>query len=211
MWMLRLPMMTGAGGTGTCGQKTVDSSREKWTPVEPAGTCPGYESLKLGGSEDPWTTGARDEHSTIGGGRLACPCGAGDRGDRPDAPQRLCADAADGGGGGGLLARPPGPAICVDGGGGADDRGVRTYDRGVRRPRRHRPGDLRQAAAQGRRHAAAPAALRGDRRRALCRQGPGEGAGDAHGASPQREDGGNLSVDRGIHRDGQPLLFLLRR
>src|ERR1022692_2418791 len=43
----------------------------KWTPVEPAGTCPGYRSSKLGGSEDPWTTGARDEHSAIGGGSLA--------------------------------------------------------------------------------------------------------------------------------------------
>ena len=43
----------------------------KWTPVEPAGTCPGYKSSKLGGSEDPWTTGARDEHSAIGGGSLA--------------------------------------------------------------------------------------------------------------------------------------------
>ena len=35
------------------------------------GRCPGYESLKLGGSVDPWTTGARDERSTIGGGGLA--------------------------------------------------------------------------------------------------------------------------------------------
>ena len=43
----------------------------KWTPVEPAGTCPGYKSSKLDGSEDPWTTGARDEHSAIGGGSLA--------------------------------------------------------------------------------------------------------------------------------------------
>src|SRR5271169_4635730 len=43
----------------------------KWTPVEPAGTCPGYRSSKLGGSEDPWTTGARDEHTAIGGGSLA--------------------------------------------------------------------------------------------------------------------------------------------
>ena len=43
----------------------------KWSPVEPAGTCPGYKSSKLGGSEDPWTTGARDEHSAIGGGSLA--------------------------------------------------------------------------------------------------------------------------------------------
>ncbi len=42
----------------------------KWTPVEPAGTCPGYKSSKLDGSEDPWTTGARDEHSAIGGGSL---------------------------------------------------------------------------------------------------------------------------------------------
>ena len=51
--------------------RPVDGRRSKWTPVEPAGTCPGHESLKLGGSEDPWTTGARDECSTIGGGRLA--------------------------------------------------------------------------------------------------------------------------------------------
>jgi hypothetical protein len=43
----------------------------KWTPVEPAGTCPGYKSSKLDGSEDPWTTGARDEHTAIGGGNLA--------------------------------------------------------------------------------------------------------------------------------------------
>src|ERR1700677_2719630 len=43
----------------------------KWSPVEPAGTCPGYKSSKLGGSEAPWTTGARDEHSAIGGGSLA--------------------------------------------------------------------------------------------------------------------------------------------
>ena len=43
----------------------------KWTPVEPAGTCPGYKSSKLDGSEDPWTTGARDEHTAIGGGSLA--------------------------------------------------------------------------------------------------------------------------------------------
>jgi hypothetical protein len=33
----------------------------KWTPVEPAGTRPGYKSSRLEGSEDPWTTGARDE------------------------------------------------------------------------------------------------------------------------------------------------------
>jgi hypothetical protein len=38
-----------------------------------------------------------------------------------------------------------------------------------------------------------------------------EGAGHAHGASPQPTHRRNLSVDRGIHRDGQPLLFLLRR
>src|ERR1700692_944016 len=43
----------------------------KWTPVEPAGTCPGYKSSKLDGSEDPWTTGARDEHTAIGGGSVA--------------------------------------------------------------------------------------------------------------------------------------------
>jgi len=43
----------------------------KWTPVEPEGTCPGYKSSKLDGSEDPWTTGARDEHTAIGGGSLA--------------------------------------------------------------------------------------------------------------------------------------------
>src|SRR5258708_28117551 len=43
----------------------------KCTPVEPAGTCPGYKSSKLDGSEDPWTTGARSERSTIGGGSLA--------------------------------------------------------------------------------------------------------------------------------------------
>jgi hypothetical protein len=43
----------------------------KWTPVEPAGTRPGYKSSQLDGSEDPWTTGARDEHSAIGGGSPA--------------------------------------------------------------------------------------------------------------------------------------------
>src|ERR1700687_4996499 len=31
----------------------------KWTPVEPAGTCPGYKSSKLDGSAVPWATGAR--------------------------------------------------------------------------------------------------------------------------------------------------------
>ena len=41
--------------------------------------------------------------------------------------------------------------------------------------------------------------------------GPREGAGHAHGASPQPVHRRNLSVDRRIHRDGQPLLFLLRR
>ena len=49
----------------------VDSGRCEWTPLEPAGTCPVYGSLTLGGSEDPWTTGARDDNSTIGGGRTA--------------------------------------------------------------------------------------------------------------------------------------------
>jgi hypothetical protein len=33
----------------------------RWTPVEPAGTCPDYKSSKLDGSGDPWTTGAYDE------------------------------------------------------------------------------------------------------------------------------------------------------
>lgn len=33
--------------------------------------CPDYKSSKLDGSEDPWTTGARDERSVIGGGSLA--------------------------------------------------------------------------------------------------------------------------------------------
>jgi len=40
---------------------------ERWTPVEPSGACPECRSVKLDGSEDPWTTGARDDHSTIGG------------------------------------------------------------------------------------------------------------------------------------------------
>ena len=35
------------------------------------GRCPGHESSKLGGSQDPWTTGVHNEHSTIGGGRIA--------------------------------------------------------------------------------------------------------------------------------------------
>jgi hypothetical protein len=43
----------------------------RWTPVEPAGTCPDYKSSKLDGSGDPWTTGARDERSAIGSGSLA--------------------------------------------------------------------------------------------------------------------------------------------
>ena len=43
----------------------------RWTPVEPAGTCPDYKSSKLDGSGDPWTTGAGDERSAIGGGSLA--------------------------------------------------------------------------------------------------------------------------------------------
>src|SRR6516165_7850049 len=34
------------------------TGRFQWTPVEPPGTCPGYGSLTLDGSEDPWTTGA---------------------------------------------------------------------------------------------------------------------------------------------------------
>ena len=49
------------------------------------------------------------------------------------------------------------------------------------------------------------------RRGALCRQGPGEGAGHAHGAALQSGHRRNLSVDRGIDRHGQPLLFLLCR
>src|ERR1700690_2973599 len=61
----------------------------KWTPVEPAGTCPGYKSSKLGGSEDPWTTGARDDHSGIGRGSLECACGVGGRAHRPDVFERL--------------------------------------------------------------------------------------------------------------------------
>jgi hypothetical protein len=43
----------------------------RWTPVEPAGTCPDYKSSKLDGSGDPWTTGAHDERSAIGSGSLA--------------------------------------------------------------------------------------------------------------------------------------------
>src|SRR3954465_10068874 len=35
------------------------------------GRCPGHESSKLGGSRDPWTTGAGNERSTIGGGCIA--------------------------------------------------------------------------------------------------------------------------------------------
>ena len=56
-----------------------------------------------------------------------------------------------------------------------------------------------------------PAALHQERRCSLCRQGSGEGADHAHGASPQPGDRRNLSMDRGIHCHGQPLLFLLRR
>jgi hypothetical protein len=47
------------------------TGRFQWTPIEPAGTCPGYGSLTLDGSEDPWTTGACDDNSTIRGGRVA--------------------------------------------------------------------------------------------------------------------------------------------
>jgi hypothetical protein len=28
-----------------------------WTPIELQGRCPEYKSSKLGGSQDPWTTG----------------------------------------------------------------------------------------------------------------------------------------------------------
>ena len=45
--------------------------RCEWTPAEPQGHALNYGSLTLGGSEDPWTTGARDEDSTIRGGRVA--------------------------------------------------------------------------------------------------------------------------------------------
>jgi hypothetical protein len=34
-----------------------EMKKGRGVPVEPAGTCPGYESLTLDGSEDPWTTG----------------------------------------------------------------------------------------------------------------------------------------------------------
>src|SRR5215831_6290270 len=47
----------------------------QWTPAEPPGTCPGYSSLTLGGSEDPWTTGARDDDTTFRGGRNTRSCG----------------------------------------------------------------------------------------------------------------------------------------
>jgi hypothetical protein len=47
------------------------TGRFQWTPVEPEGTCPLYGSLTLDGSEDPWTTGACDDDSTIRGGRTA--------------------------------------------------------------------------------------------------------------------------------------------
>jgi hypothetical protein len=46
-------------------------------PVDLSGLRPSLQghaldikSLTLGGSEDPWTTGARDEDSTIRGGRV---------------------------------------------------------------------------------------------------------------------------------------------
>src|SRR3979411_2201244 len=117
--------------------KKLEDSAGKWTPVEPAGTCPGYKSSKLGGSEDPWTTGARDEHSTIGGGSVAGSCGAGARGDRPNVPQRLCAASADCRGCGGVPAGSQGPAFCVDDSRGADDRGVCSQYRGLRQQRRH--------------------------------------------------------------------------
>ncbi len=165
--------------------KSVDGTRSKWTPVEPAGTCPGHESLKLGGSEDPWTTGARDECSTIGGGNLARSCRVGGRGDRPDVPQRLRAASADGRGHSRILAQAQGPAVRLDDRGGADDRGIHSQYRGIRSARRRRSGELRQATAQGRGHPAISAAFRGRRRRALCWQGAGEGAGDAHGAAPR--------------------------
>src|SRR5437899_7560822 len=63
-------LVTKVGATAPIwAQESVDCGRYEWTPVEPAGTCPGHESVKLGGSEDPWTTGARHDRSTIGGRR----------------------------------------------------------------------------------------------------------------------------------------------
>ena len=41
------------------------TGRFQWTPVEPAGTCPGYGTSTLGGSEDRWTIAARNGDSSI--------------------------------------------------------------------------------------------------------------------------------------------------
>jgi hypothetical protein len=54
------------------GQWRVDHHRiENGLRSSRQGRCPGHESSKLGGSRDPWTTGARDERSTIGGECIA--------------------------------------------------------------------------------------------------------------------------------------------
>ncbi len=97
-------------------------------------------------------------------------------------------------------------------GGGADDRGVRGATSSTSSPTQGvELVSLHQGPAQGRRHAAVPAAVRRRRGRAVRRQGPGEGPGRAHRAAPQPAHRRDLPVDRAIHGDGQPLLLLLRR
>ena len=76
--------------------------------------------------------------------------------------------------------------------------------------RGHPVGGLHQGAAQGRRHARAPAALHRGAGGGVHRPGAGEDHGVPHRETPP-PGRGRLSVDREVHRDGQPVLLLLRR
>src|SRR5262249_45172665 len=70
---------------------------------------------------------------------------------------------------------------------------------------------LREGPAQGRRYADVLAEIQEERGRAVCRQGAGKGPHHADRASPLKAHRSDLSVDRAIDWDGQPLLFLWRR
>ena len=82
-------------------------------------------------------------------------------------------------------------------------------------PVRPRPGRavgrLRQGATQGRRGARVPGRVRRRRGGAVHRPGAGEDRRVPHREAAQPGDRGDLSVDRALHGDGQPLLLLLRR
>src|SRR5207245_8956886 len=129
----------------------------KVAAVEPAGTCPEkYELEAQWDPKTPWTTGAGHEITTQ---RLRCPARprrARKRVHRPDVPERLCAAVAAHQWRGVVSAWPPGPALRVDGGGGAKDRGVRGQHRAVRSRRRGGPGELFQAPAPRRHEAEGP-------------------------------------------------------